>query len=409
MGDNLDGVNQEFLSNRWAVFTPVSFIGSENEFFIRDTGLLCRALQAKGATARVVMPLPAYPEDAADIVRVPHEQLETPGFWRGLGVDAVISYSWGDPRYTKSVEAIKMAGLKLFVNMDTDGLISPFVEFKNYLLLNWAVCRMRYGLMIGAMRFVLHTGWQVLGLHRHFMRLRHLAAADVVGVVSLIAAERVRKYVRRFGCRELTKKIQYVPHPVDPNMCYDGSSKQSQVLAVGRWDDVVQKRPGLLAAVAVRVLEASQNACFLIVGSGSEGLAAQIIAQAPEYENRVRQQEWVPHSDLCEQMNRSQVLLCTSLYESFHIISAEALLCGCTLVAPDLPSLPSFVDFIAKGSYGHIAKGDSEGLASAVLSELQKWSTEGRSIAENTGKGNEYVVENVLMRIERLLFSSGAV
>jgi glycosyltransferase involved in cell wall biosynthesis len=365
---------------KWITCTPVAFSGDEKTFFSRDSGLCCRALQALGASAKVVMPEPAW-DDVPDVLRVPYARLSNPEFWREQGVAAVILYSWADPRYTTIAEAIKKGGVKLYLNMDTGGLISPFVEPMAYVRIVWVVQRQKQGVLFGTINTLCRVGWQCVGLHKHFSRLRHMAAADAIGVVSPIAAERVRKYARFFGRNDIAKKVHFVSHPIDQTMQYTGGDKQEMVIAVGRWDDIAQKRPEILIDVALKVLSRHPSVQFVIVGKDATRCTAEIATRIPEAKERIFGYERLDHGRLCELMDQSQISLCTSLFESFHIASGEALFCGCSIVSPQSPFLPSLSYFIDEGRSGRLSADNPEALAAAVLAELASWKAGERDAA----------------------------
>ncbi|NOU35153.1 MAG: glycosyltransferase [Kiritimatiellaceae bacterium] len=389
----------------WITCTPVAFRGDEKTFFSRDSGLCCRALQALGASAKVVMPEPVW-DDEPDVLRAPYGRLSDPGFWREQGVDAVILYSWAHPRYTSIAEAIRASGLKLYLNMDMEGLISPFVESVAYVRMMWAVQRQKRGVLFGTMNTLCRLGWQCIGLHKHFSRLRHMDCADAIGVVSPIAAERVRKYARFLGRNDIAKKVHFVPHPIDQTMHYASSAKQEQVVAVGRWDDFVQKRPDVLIEVAAKVLAKNSTVRFVIAGKDSGRCAAEIAANVPEAKNRVVGYERLEHDELCEQMSRAQISLCTSRYESFHIASGEALLCGCSIVAPKSPCLPSLPYFIDGNFSGRLAENNPDALADAVLAELDAWKFGERDAAAIAHIWRERISSGAVIRQIDVLLST---
>lgn len=355
----------------WITCTPVAFRGDEKTFFSRDSGLCSRTLQALGAQAKVVMPEPEW-DDESDVLRVPYGRLGDPGFWREQNSEAVIYYSWADPRHTPIARAIKAAGLKLFINIDTGGLISPFVE-------PWAYIRMimvsevqRKGWGLGSLFTACRLVYQCVGIHKHLLRLRHMNYADAIGVVSPIGAERIKRYARFFGRDDIARKIHFVSHPIDQAMNYGGCSKYEQIIIVGRWDDSV-KRPELLIAVAVKVLSRNTTVRFVIVGKEATRCVAEIEAQTSESNGRVVGYERLEHDQLCEQMCLSQISLCTSYSEGFHTVSGEALLCGCSIVAPLSPYLPSLTYFVGEGHSGRLSKNNPDSLAEAVLMELVAW------------------------------------
>jgi glycosyltransferase involved in cell wall biosynthesis len=289
-------------------------------------------------------------------------------------------YSWADPRYTLVAQAIRRAGLRLFLNMDTGGLISPFVESLHYGRSVFRVERDRWGgpfagLAVASARL----GWQILGLHNHRRRLRHMEASDIIGVVTPIAAERMRKYATRLGRGDLVDRIHFVPHPIDPALRHDGAPKEREVIAVGRWNDPV-KRPDLLVAVARELLHRDTTVRVVIVGCDAIWCQARIVAGEPEWVDRVIAFERLDHDALCTRMNRARVSLCTSRSESFHAVSAEALLCGCSIVGPDDPALPALPYYVNEGMSGQLAAtAEPANLAQTVLQELAVWERGGRS------------------------------
>jgi glycosyltransferase involved in cell wall biosynthesis len=363
----------ELRHKNWITFTPVAFRGDEQTFFSRDSGLCCRALQALGGRVRAVMPEPAW-DDEPDVLRVPYRQLSDRSFWRLSHADAVISYSWGYPEYAPIVGAIKEGGPKLFLNLDTTGVISPFVRPAAYIQsMFWYERQQKSGFLRGSLGALARSAWHGVTLRRDLLRLRHMSCADAVGVVSPIAAERVRRYAHCFGRNDIARKIHYVPHPVDPAMHYKGCAKQAAVIAVGRWDDRFQKRPEVLVEVAARVLSQRPDARFIIAGKDAVRYAGEIAGTAPGAHDRVVGYERLEHDQLCRHMSLCQVALCTSRYESFHIASGEALLCGCCIVAPRSPHLPSFPYFSDDGRSGRIAEDNVAALADTVLAELDAW------------------------------------
>ncbi len=70
----------------------------------------------------------------------------------------------------------------------------------------------------------------------------------------------------------------------------------------------------------------------------------------------------------------AQVSYCPSAFESFHIASAEALCCGCSVVGGRSVSLASFEWFTGEGDGRLAASDDAEGHAGAILDELTAWS-----------------------------------
>lgn len=392
--------------SNWLNCTPVAFRGDEKSFFSRDSGLCCRALQSAGAEAKVVMPEPAWDDDTPDVLRAPYKRLSDPAFWREQHVEAVIFYSWTDPKYTPIARAIHSAGLKLFINIDTHGLFSLMAAPQAYIRLIWAIERQQRGFVLGSLVTLRRLGWQCVKWPNHFSRLRHMDCADAIGVPSPVGAERVRQFARFFRREDLAQKIHFVPHPIDQTLRHTGLAKQEKVIAVGRWDDPV-KRPELLIDVAMRVLLQHPTVQLVIVGKQATQCAAEIAKGAPAARGRVTGYDRLEHDQLCEMMNSAQISLCTSRYESFHMASAEALLCGCSIVAPQSPYLPSLPYFVDEGRSGRLSDDTPESLARAVLEELNAWQVGERDAATMAQTWRERIVAPVVVeQIDNLLARS---
>jgi glycosyltransferase involved in cell wall biosynthesis len=396
----------ELKGRKWITCTPRAFRGDEKTFFGRDSGLCCRALQQLGAEAKVVMLEPAW-DDEPDVMRVAYERLEDPRFWRERNVDAVILYSWAKPIHTAIAEAIHDSGTKLYLNMDTGGLISPFVEPCAYSQAIWRAELQKHGVLRGAVRTVFRIAGSCVRLDRHFSRLRHMAAADVIGVVSPVGAERIRKYARFFGRKDVAQKVFFVSHPIDSKLHYDGSLKAPSVIVIGRWDDSV-KQPQVMMDVAVHVLRQHPAVRFSIVGKEAMKCAMEVVERVPHAKDRIAGHERLEHDELSRLMSKTQVSLCTSRSEGFHTVSAEALMCGCSVVGPRAPGLASLPYFVDEGRSGRLCKNTSEALSNAVLEELDAWAAGDRDAGEIARIWRSRLsAENVMARIDSLLFQAG--
>ena len=372
-------------SPRWLTCTPVRFPGDES-FFARDSGLLCRGFQALGVPCQAVMPGPPLPGDCTrDLIRTAYRNLESPPWWRATGAEGVVLYAWGAARYFPVARAIRQAGLKLVCNLDTSGTFGILGGPLEY----WgALWRIQNGLGISprsltvfGAKFLSSFTWSLL---KHDLgRSRHLHQADLIGAVSPLAVERIRRVCRWYGGEALASRVRLIPHPVAMVMTYSNQIKKPRVVTVGRWTPEAwrQKNPFLLSEVATRVLHQNPRSEFVVVGAMEEGLRRRMLESAGSAADRIRITGRLSHPNLVDLYQVSQVSLCTSNHESFHISSAEALCCGCSVVAPSLPELPSFAWFTSEAS-GRLAARHPSALARAVLDELALWSQAGRDASQ---------------------------
>lgn len=334
--------------------TPVAFHGNDF-FFSRDTGLICMNLRKLGAESMAVMPLPFHEDDIReDIIRVPMEELKSADWWCSLNLDGVVLYSWGAPRYTAIARAIKKAGIKLVIHLDSNGDFfdeawtprPPFLQRCKNVATHAAI---------------------------DFLRARHLKLADVI-TMSPPVAEMLRH--RLFYGAAVADRAEMMPCPVSPRFAYDGRTKQRKVVCVGRWgaeDDI--KDPGLMMQTSQLLVEKDSSVVVEIYGRYREPVAAWHAALPEQQKARVLLKGFTPSAALKDVYCDAMVGFCTSKRESTHIASAEALCCGCAVVIPARPSL-SLPQWYASKDSGTVARVDTpESLADAVLEELGQWET----------------------------------
>ncbi len=335
--------------------TPVSF-AADRGFFIRDTGLICRHLREMGAESRAVMPLPTHAEDAPDgpQLRVPYEQLESADWWRVQRLDGVVLYSWAAPRYTPVARAIHEAGIRLVVHLDATEDFRPVLPNRQTPL-----------------HRLIDTLKELVQMPR---RRRHLAYADAV-TMSAAVAEKLRQS-GKLGQR-IMQKVVVAPCPVSKDKTYDGTPKENLLVAVGRWQDAWQKRPEMLMQTLETFFacpDAPADACAEIYGTLTDELRRWHAALPAAVQNRVRLCGYVDNDELTTAFRRARICLCTSRYEGTHIVSAEAVCCGCAVVTPPRAGQLTVVQGYTVHDSGTVAAADTpQALADALAAELTAW------------------------------------
>ena len=339
------------------------------------------------------MPGPEMPDDCRDdLIRTPYRNLESADWWKATGAQGVVLYAWGAPRYYPIARAIRRAGLKLVCNMDTSGTFGVLGGAFEYWGAQWRILN---GLGVSPssvtmffLKFISSISWSLL--KNDTGRARHLRQADLIGAVSPIAVQRIRRVCRWYGGPSMAARVQLIPHAVSLHMNYAGQPKQLRVVSVGRWqpEDWRQKNPRLLLETATRVLRRNPKAELVVVGSMDPTLEREFSALAVKAQGRLRVAGRLSNQEIADLLQTAQISFCSSNHESFHIASAEALCCGCSVVAPDLPELPSLKWFVGENS-GRLASRDPAALAVALHEEMQVWSRGGRkphSIASTWGE-----------------------
>ncbi|TAE74015.1 MAG: glycosyltransferase [Verrucomicrobia bacterium] len=358
---------------RWFTCTPVAF-GGGPDFFARDSGLLCRGFQALGIESKAVMPLPGGEGDEADLIRTEYANLESVAWWRSLELDGVVLYAWGSPRFRKVAAAIHEAGILLVLNQDNGGLISPLCGPVDWLREQWILSGQGRG-GVAWLRFLrLVLRGLTLGLVvTDPLRARHLKEGDRIACVSPTAAGHYRRWCNIWGGSELASRVRVLPHAVEPSFGFRGAVKMRRVACVGRWSDGVQKRPDLLMAVVAELVANDEAVEVVIVGDRTRDLELWHAGLDEGGRRRVRLAGRLDRGGLADLLAASQVFFSPSAFESFGIAAAEALCCGCSVVAAKSVSMASFEWFTGEASGSLAGARDPLLLLRALRAELAAW------------------------------------
>lgn len=343
--------------------TPVAFPANEH-FFIRDTGLISRTLQSMGIESKCIMPLPYHDSDQREgIIRTEYKNLRSVSWWKSLGIDAVVLYSWGLAKYTLIARAIHKAGIKLVIHMDTSG---------NFNGIDWD----NMSLFRKVHRLIKSN------IHDIF-RAIHLSYADII-TMGAPACQLISQ--RLFFRKAIIHRYHPMPCPVSPLCKYEGEDKQDVILCIGRWHDEYQKRSKMLMQTLEVFLQHNKEAEIRIFGNLTEELRTWHKNLPSDAANCVKLLGFVSNDTLRAEYKQAKIVLCTSRYESSHIVSGEGLCCGCSVVVPNRPySLSNLLWYTTQQS-GTVSEEDTPtSLAKALLSEMAAWK-EGKRNAEDIAK-----------------------
>ena len=341
---------------RFATCTPVAFHANAY-FYTRDTGLICRELRQQGHECRVIMPLPAREDDldTDELLRVPMEKLRQPGWWKGIGVEAVILYSWGDPRYTRIARAIRKAGLKLIIHFDSSGELHEHLQRPGNRYVNAARdCAV------------------------NLLRRLHLGYAHVITTSRpCIDSFRSDPY---YG-ESVAGRCHEFPAPVNSCFRYNGRAKMPRIICTGSWQFPV-KRAKLMMHTLEATLQHHTTAQADICGTLTPKLQAWHSALPAPMQQRIHLHGQCTHARLNELCNEASISLCTSESEGSHGASAEALCCGCSVVCPPRPLLNVVQWYTSRNSGTVAAEDTAEALCAALLAELRLWENGTRQAAD---------------------------
>jgi hypothetical protein len=363
-------------TRKWFTCAPLRFEGNQM-FFSRDSGLLCKGFQQIGIDCKAILPGPPMEDDLTDdLIRTDYSNLGDPDWWRSLGGEGVVFYGWGSGKYVGIARAVKQAGMIYVSHMDTAGILGIFNGAQDFGGTLW---RMTVGdsspRLAAMMRFgarFMHACSTGL-IYNDWRRSRHLRQADLIGAISPIALERIRKVCRIYGGEALASRVQLVPHPNASYMLPDsGRPKEHLLVAVGRWNDQKVKGTQLLMDTCQILCQQNPTLTIEIYGAYPDAMKTWNGTLDAAAQSRVRLMGVVPNIQVRQALQRARVELCTSLHEGYHTVSAEALCCGCSVVGPDVPEIPS-MKWFTDGPFGTMAARNPAAIAAAVCSELNAW------------------------------------
>lgn len=356
---------------KWLTATPLVY-GENLQFWDRDAGLLCLGLRQLGQDSRFV----ALGETTSVSTTQPLltgriEDFHDPAWWRQWGATGVILNSWGAPRYEPIARAIKGAGLRLVVRLDSDGCKSPRLNARRYcqsMRLSFEDRGRPWPRLAALGKTVLHLASRAA--HDDGM-CAHLEHADLITIESPLALAWFSELLFRLGRVDLAGRLRVLPHPVLQDFQVSMEVvKRPVILAAGRWESHFKDTPKLLRVLGA-VLRRQPEVRALVIGPG-ESLVRRELARIPAGE--LARIEFIgpqPHAELVRHMQGAQVIFCSSHLESFHLVSGEGLCCGCSVVGP--AAIPSMHWFTGEQS-GTLAGVRSDAAMIAALEmELTEW------------------------------------
>ena len=320
------------------------------------------------------MPLPWKEGDLRDeLIRAKYSNLESPEWWRQFHLDGVLLYVWCLARYRPIVAAIHKAGIKSVLYQDCSSVVFPWNEWRLGIRMMWRRASLAHpgNPVVAVADFLLQVAKGHATVLHWPARRRLFDAADIV-TFPYPAAHDAWLHVPGLLPHRIRTSSCIIPCPVAPHFSYDGTSKEPMVIAVGRWNDEEQKRGSLLLRTMEEVWT-RHLIPFHIFGTLSPSFENWVNALSHDHASCVTLHGLVPNAQLVDWYRRAQISLCTSFHESTHISSAEAICCGCSVVAPPLSSV-SCCQWYASESSGTIAAKDTpKSFADAVLGELSSW------------------------------------
>lgn len=327
-------------AGRWFCAIPMRYSDGAG-FWDRDGGLVCQGFRCLGMDSKfVALGEPGSRQDVP-LILCNLDQMMDSNWWRQWSLEGVVLCAWGLRRYEPIARAIKGAGVKLNLVLDSSGSVHPRVSPRSCFQERYSVERDRKRIFAAGLALLKTMAAAFPAFYAG--TIRHLAHGDYLTLPSPLAQERYRRFLVKVNRPDLVPRLRFVPYPVTSDMNFNPAiSKQRVIIAVGRWQSF-QKGTPVLAGVMQRVLSEQPGYSFRIIGSGAECVRKLINRLDDQCKSRIEIVGTVPHQQLPRYYQECQISLCTSYFESFHIASGEALCCGCSVVGDiRIPSMPYF-------------------------------------------------------------------
>lgn len=298
------------------------------------------------------MPLPYHDDDQKEnLIRTEYKNLKSVKWWKGLKIDVLVLYSWGAPKYLPIARAVKKAGILLMIHMDTSG------DFEGW---KWPYMSR------------LSKTYRYLKVHvQDILRSLHLQYADIItaGATVLTHISKRCHYGKWIEDRGFP-----MSNPISPQCHYNGGEKKDIILCIGRWGDKIQKRPEMMMDTISVYYQRGGNAITKICGTITSEIKLWHSSLPEDIAHKIHLIGYVNNAELVQQYNEAKIILCPSRHEGSHIVSAEALCCGCSVVVSNLPAPLRTVHWYTTKNSGTISNEDTaESLAQAIFDELNSW------------------------------------
>lgn len=365
---------------RFYTCTPVAFKG-DHTFFCRDSGAFCRAFQQLGIESKAIMPLPIQDGDEEDLIRTEYKNLESVEWWKSLEIDGLVLYAWGMGKYTPIVKAAREAGIYVITYMDTSGIYYPWKHWLPITSDMWYKERFQNGKFLGTIRTLL----KIIKKHSFDLpdlgRKKHFKNSSIITFPLPDATQSIIDLYWLYG-ENICKKITTIPNPI-----LGGNNtkkiKTNTILAIGRWDDILYKRPHFLMETLELAMPSIPNWTVEIYGNIPDFMKDWHKKLSHQLQSQILLKGYIPNTQLQEKFATSKISLCTSRSEGTHIASAEAVCAGCSIVGPYKIPLLNCLKWYSSHNSGLLSPKDTpESLAQTLIEETQNWETETRNSEE---------------------------
>ena len=297
------------------------------------------------------------------IIKEEADKLLSFNYWQRQPVKNIIYIAYKTSFDKKIIRILKKAGKKIIFKLDSDGaLLPPIYNIKSQRfkaevlkiiprLIKWYLPPFN---KINALNFI-----------------NTLNLADSLIIESPQAAENLKKSLIYWNRKEVIKKINIIPNPVQTENLFEIEkikNKENIITAVGRWDDIKQKNTIKAMKTISEFTNLKKDFKAYIIGSG-EKITKKLIKY-----NKTENIEILgplPHHKVIEVLSKTKLFFMPSRWEGFPIAAAEAVTMGCSIVGTPIPAL----QYLSQNGFsGTISKDFSiKSLLEALIKDSEKW------------------------------------
>ena len=347
---------------------------ANDAFFTRDSGLLCRSLQALGVESRVIMPA-RDGVDPPDIIRASAVEFTDPAWWKSLGIDGVVFIAWGFKPHTPVLRAARAAGIRTCAIIETCGNPFPYGEIFGTIRMFWRKGKFVESFpkrLAGTAARSLLAAYK--GLTEQYHRSVQIGVPHFAAFDTPSGMERCLKVARRFPRIQSQSRALLLGYPIPDSFSpRPRDQRQPNVVAVARWDALRHKRPHVLMKTIDHVLPMHPSVTFEIFGRLTEALEQWHAGLPSSFQDRVSLRGIQPSGLISESLGRSQILYCPSAMDGIPLAVVEGLCGGCSVAGLETRDVAGLHWAVQEGD-GSFARNDSAAShASAVLNELAAW------------------------------------
>lgn len=296
----------------------------------KDPGQLVLGFNEAGIESLMVtLPKPALAEIGSEIPLLAVDQDRySPGWWRILGLDYVVMYTWLSAQYVPLQRVVAAGGSKVVLKADIDG-------------------------------------------RTFFPSVPAITSAYAVVAESPAAGANLMHVLYGSGSTRVLQRLLIIPNPVSPEASRRPLvEKRRLIVSIGRWESQYQKNTPAVVTALVEFLEQFPDYEAVIIGSGREKVL-ELLGNAQNISPRVHVVGELSHREVVDLLAEARTFFSASRFEGFSIAATEAVSLGCTIVGPPLECF----QYLALGGACGVLSPDwtSSSLVASLITDAFRW------------------------------------